>query len=114
MGGAPHSPREGEKIPSVLSTPTPPPESALILFQKILLCPLLKFGVKWRGALGCKMKVGVQASWFDTLKPTNSLCCVTSAAPKYIFHMDGKPKLTEVSQEAKCTPFSAFLIVREF
>lgn len=107
MGGAPHSPREGGKIPSVLSIPTPSPESALTPFQKILLCPLLKFGVKWRGvvALECKMKVGVQASWFDTLKPTNSLCCVTSAAPKYTFHMNGKPKLQKSLRKQNVHPF---------
>lgn len=95
MGGAPHSPREKKKSRLFFPHRPPPPEPALTPFQKILLCPLLKFGVKWREvvALQCRMRVGVQASWFDTPKPTNSTCRVTSAAPKYTFHTDGKPKL---------------------
>lgn len=70
-GGAPHSP--GEKKKSVCSFHTDPhlPSPLVTPFQKILLlCPLLKFSVRWRGvmALEFRVRVGVQAFWYDIPK----------------------------------------------
>lgn len=74
-GGRSSFARKGIKK-SVCSFHTDPhlPSSLVTPFQKILLlCPLLKFSVKWRGvmALEFRVRVGVQAFWYDIPKSAN-------------------------------------------
>lgn len=65
-------------------------------------------------ALESKVRVGVQAFWYDTPKSANS-SRVTSAELKYTTYTVGKPKLRKaISESKKYTLFSALLLFSEF
>lgn len=74
-GSAPHSPGEGKKSACSFHTDPHLPSPLVTPLQKILLLrPLLKFSVKWRGVMALEFRVrvvGVQASWYDIPKSAN-------------------------------------------